>query len=104
MQDRITEVIKAVFEEWREGQPRDIHPHPDEEDLVFFIEGQLSKGESERIKEHLISCDNCLEAVATNLKLKAAEDSELPQDWLAIHKIEDPFLEYYFAYTEINTN
>ena len=39
-------------------------PCPKEEDLACFCEGRLSRRESRKIQEHLISCPRCAEAAA----------------------------------------
>lgn len=71
-----------VYKKWRPGAGKIQGMHPDEEALVCFLEGRLSKEENERIKAHLLSCDNCAEAVALNLGMETAEIKEVPAELL----------------------
>ncbi len=69
---KIEEVIKMVYKIFREKQNKDNLPHPDEEMLVNFCEGRLSKEDYKAIQEHLLRCEHCAEAVSLyNLKVEA---------------------------------
>lgn len=79
MQDKLDKLIKSVYRAWRRDRQKPVRAHPDEEDLVCFLEGRLSSQKTEEIKEHLLNCDSCSEAVAMSLKLKPTRIQELPQ-------------------------
>ena len=83
MQDKFERLIKMVYKKWKLGGGRVQQTHPDEETLVCFIEGRLSREENDRIRAHLVTCDNCIEAVALNLKLKPTEIKEVPAQLLS---------------------
>ena len=61
---RIEEVIKMVYRLYRKSIGKANSPCPDEETLVCFSEGRLSKGELEKIQEHIISCRRCAEVIS----------------------------------------
>lgn len=80
MKDKLDKIIKLVYRKWKDGLHRTEDMHPDEEALVCFLEGRLSKEENEHIKAHLLSCNNCMEAFVLNLGVEAIETQELPQE------------------------
>lgn len=82
MQDRLEKLIRLVYKGWKADQSNKEREHPDEETLACFIEGKLTKEESDIIKEHLIICDNCAEAVALNLSAGTTETKEVPEEML----------------------
>ena len=67
-----------VYKKWKSDHSRIQEPHPDEETLVCFLEGRLSPKENERIKSHLISCDNCAEVLAIQARLKVTAEKQVP--------------------------
>jgi hypothetical protein len=83
MPDRLERLIKLVYKQWRAGYRKTQDSHPDEEDIACFLEGRLTKEENDKIKEHLIICDRCAEAVSIQLRLKTAETKELPAELMA---------------------
>jgi len=82
MQDRLEKLIKLVYRGWKSEHTDKDKEHPDEEILVCFIEGRLTVEESEIIKEHLITCDNCAEALALNLSTGITQTKEVPEELL----------------------
>ena len=82
MQDKLEKLVEVVYKKWRLERPKIDEPHPDEEMLVCFLEGRLSDNDNQQIKMHLINCDSCLEVFLLNLKLKASEIKDVPQDLL----------------------
>jgi len=74
MQDHFERIIRMVYQNWKQSEGRNKETHPDEETLVCFIEGRLPAEEAERLKAHLVRCDDCMEAIA--LSMQAAEMSE----------------------------
>lgn len=79
MQDKLERLIKMVYKQWKKEMPRVEGPHPDEETFVCFLEGRLSRQEEARIKAHLVSCDNCVEILAIQAKLKVSEIEQVPK-------------------------
>jgi hypothetical protein len=86
MQSKLEGLIKAVYKKWKAGQKAAEGSHPDEETLACFLEAKLSEEEMGRIKEHLISCDNCAEAFAFSLREEARDIKEVPEEILAVVK------------------
>lgn len=82
MQSKLEGIIKRVYQSWRLKQPKAQGPHPDEETLACLLEGRLSKDEADRIKMHLISCQECAQAFALNLGLRPQEIEEIPANLL----------------------
>jgi hypothetical protein len=82
MQDRLEKLIKLVYKGWKADHLDKEAQHPDEEALVCFIEGRLTVEENDLIKEHLIICDNCAQAVAMNLAAVGTETKEIPEELL----------------------
>lgn len=66
-------LVKLVYMGWKD---RNIDPngiHPDEEDLASFIEGKLSDKQKDEVKEHIIHCRECSEALGIALSLPLEE-------------------------------
>lgn len=76
----IEKIIKLVYRNWKKEQPATESAHPDEEMLVCFAEGRLSKEEWELVKGHLLTCDACSQALAFNLELKGTEVMDVPEE------------------------
>lgn len=75
---RIEEVIKMIYRLYRKRHNQANSTCPDEETLVCFSEGKLSKEEAKRIKEHLISCRRCAEVVSLFCQ-RFDEQREVPE-------------------------
>ncbi len=86
MSGKLEQLIKVVYKKWKAGYRLADQLHPDEEAWVCFLEGRLSQEENERIKAHLISCDSCAEAFATQLKLKPMPVKETPKELIELAK------------------
>lgn len=100
MQDKFEELIKLVYKDWKSNIPKSQTPHPDEETLACFLESRLEDEEAEKIKEHLLSCENCMESIVLNLKLKASSEIKVPEAMLA--KVKDLLLkESKYSFLEI---
>ena len=79
-----------VYKKWKLGSAKIEEAHPDEEALACFLEGRLAKEENERIRAHLLSCDDCIEAVALNLGMETIEAKEVPAELLG--RVKDLFV------------
>ncbi|MCX5702134.1 MAG: zf-HC2 domain-containing protein [Candidatus Omnitrophica bacterium] len=82
MQTRLERLIKLVYRRHKSELPA-YQVHPDEENMACFLEGKLSKEESEQIKLHLIGCQRCAEAFAIQARLNEIEDKPLALDLIA---------------------
>jgi hypothetical protein len=71
-------VIKMIYRLYRNRHNQTNSPCPDEETLVCFSEGRLSKSESKKIQEHLISCRRCAETVSLFCQ-RFEEEKEVPE-------------------------
>lgn len=92
MQDKLERLVKFVYKRYKAGL-KTPESHPDVEDIVCFLENRLSPEESESMKEHLISCANCAEIIAIQMKLRPTEIKAVPQELLSrvkgLLKVED---------------
>jgi hypothetical protein len=75
-------LIKAVYKKWKARYSAK-GEHPDEETLACFLESKLPPDESERVKSHLVSCEQCSDALAIILKTSQEELREVPEELLA---------------------
>jgi hypothetical protein len=82
MSDKLEDLIKDVYKEWKSQQPDRGGQHPDEETFVSFLENKLAPEEDEQVKTHFISCDRCAQVLALCIKLNVLEEKELPQGLL----------------------
>lgn len=78
MQDKLEGLARFAYNRWKLGLPEPGHAHPDEEMISCFLEGRLDQSEVLGIKEHLISCRDCAEALAMNIKIKGLKEEDLP--------------------------
>lgn len=81
MQNKIEQIISIVYKTWNKKLRHRDQNCPDEETFACFFEGRLSKEEDQRLKDHLIGCDKCLELImAVSQK---AEELSLPEDLIS---------------------
>jgi hypothetical protein len=74
-------LIRAIYRRWKSGQkPSD--KHPDEEVLAGFLEAKLTLEESQRIKDHIVSCESCSEIISSIIKAGQLEDRAVPEELL----------------------
>ena len=91
MQEKLEKLIKMVYKKWKSGLPKAKGEHPDEEAFVCFLENRLPQEENERIKQHLLKCDNCMEAFALNFTVKSTETKEVPEELISrVKKLFEP--------------
>jgi hypothetical protein len=83
MPEKIDKLIKIVYKKWKSKIIQLPKVHPDEEALACFLEGKLGPKETEAVKAHLISCDNCAQAIVTQIKLEDIERRDVPEELLA---------------------
>jgi hypothetical protein len=76
MQDNFERFIRMVYQNWKQSEGKSKEAHPDEETLACFIEGRLSAEEADRLKAHLVCCDDCMEAITLSLKAKELIEEE----------------------------
>ena len=74
----IEEVIKMIYRFYRKGHNQPNSSCPDEETLVCFSEGRLSKSEAKKMHEHLISCRRCAEIISLFCQ-RFEEKKEVPE-------------------------
>jgi hypothetical protein len=75
MLDNLEKLIKLVYGKYRSGRSLKLTRHPDDETFACFIDGKLSVKEEEGIRQHLIECGSCAQAVA--IQIKTCPDTEL---------------------------
>ena len=82
MSDKLEGLVKKVYRGWKKSAlAKD--PHLDEEVLACFFDNCLSPEENERIREHIISCDECAGIFALSLNAESApEPKEIPKELL----------------------
>ncbi|MFA5101354.1 MAG: zf-HC2 domain-containing protein [Candidatus Omnitrophota bacterium] len=81
MSERIERFIAMAFDDWKKDQA-DPASHPGEEEIACFLEGKLSKKDADRVKEHLVSCDACVQLLAADLHVYPAQEVDIPADVL----------------------
>lgn len=88
MQDRTEKLIRSIYQKYKIGQSVDPDSwHLDEEEMAGFLEGKLSRKESEKCKLHFIHCKHCAELLALQVKLSAIPREEtVPPELLAAAK------------------
>jgi len=62
-------IIKQIYGKYKTDKLEEPLKHIEEEGLVCFAQGKLSKQESLQIKEHLINCKTCADKVSIFLNL-----------------------------------
>lgn len=77
--EKLEKAVKIAFKLWKSSLSGPKGCHPDEETLACFLEAKLNRAESEKVREHLISCDLCSELVALTLGIKPDEFREVPE-------------------------
>jgi hypothetical protein len=82
MSNQIEKLIKVAYKKWKTEHLKAHNVHPDEEAWVCFLEGMLSREESEPLKAHLLSCDSCAEAFSIQVRLKPTSLKDVPAELL----------------------
>lgn len=82
MSDKLEGFIKGVYKKWKAGQEHLAKSHPEEEEFVCFLKGQLTAKENERIKAHVVICERCSEVLAMQLRLKDIKEEDVSEDVL----------------------
>lgn len=83
MPDKLERLIKLVYKDWKKDKQRlRTEGHPNEEDMICFLENKLSQQDCESIKRHLINCERCSEVLAIQIRLRPAEIKNVPQELL----------------------
>lgn len=72
------DLMQAAYRYWKQSRLESYGPHPDEEDWADFLEGRLSVSRSEKIKEHILHCDSCLEIVSIVVNFNDNEELDVP--------------------------
>lgn len=84
MQDGFEKIAGIVYKRWRASVAKEADSHPDEESLSCFLDGKLSLKESEQIKSHILTCQDCAETVSLGLKMGIeASGQEVSGDMLS---------------------
>lgn len=82
MGDKLEGLVKKVYRRWKKAAVAQ-EAHLDEEILACFFDNCLSPEENERIRGHVIGCDECAEIFALSLNAEnAAEPREVPKELL----------------------
>lgn len=87
MEDKTEKLIKAVYKAYKANSTAKEEKHPDEETLACFIGNLLNPDETKAIKEHLIHCNFCAQALAARIKITKPIKTHIPKD--LILKITD---------------
>jgi hypothetical protein len=82
MSDEQHDLIRAVYKKWKSRQVIEGQGHPDEETFAAFLENRLPAQESEQVKNHLVSCDQCAQILALSIKPDILEEKHLPEHLL----------------------
>lgn len=83
MHNKLERLIRAVYKKWKSDHLKPGQEHPDEETWVCFFEDRLPVEENERIKAHLISCEDCAEIFAAGFRLKAYPEKKVPEELIS---------------------
>jgi len=82
MNNYLENITKIVYREWKKGRSFKGNEHPDEEEMVCFLEGKLSAQDKVLIQKHLLSCNICAEYVSTQQKIQPHLSLEVPKQLL----------------------
>ena len=83
MEEKLEQIIRAVYKKWKADQPKLSEEHPDEEALACFLEDRLPLEDKDNIVAHIISCDRCADIVAMQIRLQPTETKEVPPELIA---------------------
>jgi len=78
MVNYLEKITKIVYREWKRGRVSKGKVHPNEEDLVCFLEGKFSVQDREALQKHLLSCDICAEYLSAQLKIQPHLSLDVP--------------------------
>ena len=85
--DEIDKRIKTLWEKLKKQEHvYRVGSCPDDTQLLHYIEGGLDEPEKEKVEQHLLSCDDCLNHIIVYEKLKQEsllQVPETPNAWIA---------------------
>ena len=83
MQEKFEQAARDVYQSWRADQKEaGAAAHPEEEELVCFLEGSLTPEEREALQQHLIACARCSQSLALQVKVQEAKEIAVPKELL----------------------
>ena len=77
MYNYFEKITKLIYSEWK-GMRLKIQEHPDEEDLVCFLEGKLPQSAKLSMEKHLVNCAACAEYAGVHLLMHTGLVVNLP--------------------------
>jgi hypothetical protein len=91
VQEKLEQLIKRVYKMWKSDLPKAQGEHPDEETLACFFDNRLPEEENGRLRQHLLSCDKCMEAFILNFTAKSTEIKNVPEELInRVKKLLEP--------------
>ncbi|MCX7661787.1 MAG: hypothetical protein N2Z79_03785 [Candidatus Omnitrophica bacterium] len=81
------ELVTKLYRIWKFKKDKSL-THPDEEELVCFLEDRLSEEEKRNIRRHIIDCSICAQNLATRLSI-GEEFKEMHVSSALIEKIKE---------------
>ena len=80
MQEKLEELVKAVYKKWKADTTAVLDAHPDDNAIACFMEHKLSLEESEVLKFHLLKCPDCLDRIITQLSIVMSGQKDIPNE------------------------
>ncbi len=90
MPTNIEALIRKAYIQWKHKGALSAKLHPDEEDLVSFLEGKLGEGDYNKLRLHILSCDICARAISVNLGLQEDQIKVMPEE--LVYSLKDMLL------------
>lgn len=81
MLERFEEAARGAYRRRKASFPAEAN-HPDEEDLVCFMEGKSCMKEARQIMEHITKCDLCSERLSAQFKIEPHLSKDVPASLL----------------------
>lgn len=78
MPEKLERLIRLVYRRSKPALPAGEGGHPDENDMVCFLEERLSREEKKRVQAHILTCDTCMENLAIQLRLDPVKEARVP--------------------------
>ncbi|MCX5714260.1 MAG: hypothetical protein NT033_05525 [Candidatus Omnitrophica bacterium] len=80
MRQTLEKIVSLVYKKWEKSHPASSESHPDEEALASFLDRKLDIHEHEVTLRHLVSCQECLQKIALNVRSGMLQETDVPPE------------------------
>lgn len=78
MFNNLEKITRVIYRQWKGSRGSKAVDHPNEETMACFLEDKLSAADKDMVLKHLLSCNNCMEYLSTQIKIQPHLSLDVP--------------------------